>query len=137
MEQATISNARSAHRVNIPAKLARVPALSDNDGERTKGIFRWAKERWVDVNISMCGIAFPSKWRCDRGDLIDIDIKTSEGQIITASVKVVRVTGVDDEAAMISARFLRMTLEDERKLSSLVMECQRRECITKRRQDSK
>jgi c-di-GMP-binding flagellar brake protein YcgR len=132
MEQDTISNTRSSYRVKMPVKLARVQSLPDNDGEHTKERFRWAKERWVDVNVSMGGISFPSKWRCDCGDLIEIEIKTSEGQIITASAKVVRVAGADNEAAIIAARFLRLTLEDERKLSSLVMDYQRRECITKK-----
>lgn len=133
MDQALIANRRDFYRVKTVALLACAPVPAASSGgdhikQRLPRIIRY----WVNINISLGGILFPSKWKYDCGDVVEMTIRPIEGKDIRTLAKVVRVEDTDTDLIMVAARFIQLGVEDERRLASLIIDCQRRECIGRR-----
>ncbi len=136
MDQASICNKRETYRVKTLALIACVPlSRSDAGNDFLTDHVRRVRQRWVDVNLSIGGISFPDKWGWgyDCGDLIQISIEPLSGQAVVAVAQVVRRDSNDNGAANVASRFLRLSPEAERKLSSAVLDSQRKQCSVKRR----
>lgn len=130
MDQATISNKRADYRVNTLALIACLPfSASDDRNELSFDHLRQVRQRLFDVNLSIGGIAFPDKfgWGYDCGDFIQIYIKPLSGQPVVAMAQVVRRENDDNGEAKVAAKFLQLSPEAERKLSSAILNCQRKQ----------
>ena len=134
MDQATISNKRENYRVKTLALIACIPiSTSEDSNDILTDHLRRGTERWVDVNLSIGGISFPDKlgWDYDCGDLIQMYIRPVSGQPVVSVAQVVRRDSPDNSVATVAARFLRLSPEAERKLSSAVLDCQRQKSSIK------
>lgn len=134
MDQATICNKRETYRVKTLALIACVPLSTSNDSnDLLTDHLRRVRRRWFDVNLSIGGISFPDKWGHDCGDLIGMYIEPLSGQPVVAVAQIVRRDSPDNGLATVAARFLRLDPEAERKLSSAVLDCQRKQYSIKGR----
>ncbi|MGO9015123.1 MAG: PilZ domain-containing protein [Dissulfurispiraceae bacterium] len=130
MDQATLCNKRQTYRVNTPALIACLPLSTSGDGDDLlTDHLRRVRQRLFDVNLSIGGIAFPDRfgWGYNCGDLIQIYIKPLSGPPVTAVAQVVRRDNADDGVATVAAKFLQLSPEAERKLSSAILNCQRKQ----------
>ncbi len=128
MVQSSITNRRNSFRVKVLAMLATVPSTPSSDVDHLKGHYRRVLKQWSDVNISTSGISFRSKWGYNCDDMLAMHIKPFIGETMAALAKVVR-TDVTGDVVTVAARFIQLTPESERNLSTLVLECQRKEGV--------
>ncbi len=136
MDQTTICNKRETFRVNTLALIACVPlSTSDDTSDLLTDHLRRLRQRWIDVNLSIGGISFPDKWGWgyDCGDLIQMYIEPLSSQPVEAVAQVVRRDSHDNGVATVALRFLPLSPDADRKLSSAVLDCQRKLCSIKGR----
>lgn len=132
MSRTADHNHRESYRVWELVAFASVPVYRPDIDDFVADQLRRFVKKWTHVNLSMCGVSFPSKWIYKVDEIIAVYIRPLKGQAITALAKVLRVDTEDDRVT-VSAQFLRLTPDNERYLSSLVLDCQREECVNRKR----